>query len=517
MAALPGDVSPLRCLWVRDYGRVGTRGKSLYEPRNHSSWSNSIMSVRLSLAWTYLAQVLGFLITFGSTVVVARLVSPRDFGIFAMATAATTIINLFMQFGLAKYIMREEELSRELLQSLFTVNVLLSLTYVGSILVGAVLAGSLFGSDDVGRFLYVFALFPLFAMFEFIPEALCSRNMRFGVISLLQVARAVVMAGTTMFMAWKGYAFLSFAWAQVLAWATTSIFFNVIVWRPDVWRLRFAGLKDILKFGSQMIGISGLSQFGTRAGEMILGSLLGLANLGLYSRAASLPATLYGNIFGAGGNVIFSRMSLDLRETGEFHQTYLRFMRLLLGLMWPMLLGLAVLSRPVIHILYGAKWEAAAVPLSLLTLTAAVAGGLGMAQEIFILRHETARQMKIELVRTVLGLVLFLGGALISLPFAAAAKLFEALLAFALYRRPMNELIGGPAGALRGIYFEAAALAMATALPSFVLMLWTGFSPETPLVPMIISVTIGGLSWVVLLWRRRHPLFVELFRLHDRK
>lgn len=55
------------------------------------------MSVRRSLAWTYLAQALNFFVTFGSTVVVARLVSPRDFGIYAMATAVTTIINVFMQ------------------------------------------------------------------------------------------------------------------------------------------------------------------------------------------------------------------------------------------------------------------------------------------------------------------------------------------------------------------------------------------------------------------------------------
>jgi hypothetical protein len=55
------------------------------------------MSVRRSLAWTYIAQIICFAISFGSTVIIARLVSPRDFGIFAMAGAATTIINLLMQ------------------------------------------------------------------------------------------------------------------------------------------------------------------------------------------------------------------------------------------------------------------------------------------------------------------------------------------------------------------------------------------------------------------------------------
>ena len=104
------------------------------------------MSVRRSLAWTYLAQVLSFVVTFGSTVMIARIVSPRDFGVFAMATAVATIINVFMQFGLAKYVMREKEMTQDVLRSVFTVNVMMSAIYIIAILIGSVAAGRLFHS-----------------------------------------------------------------------------------------------------------------------------------------------------------------------------------------------------------------------------------------------------------------------------------------------------------------------------------------------------------------------------------
>jgi O-antigen/teichoic acid export membrane protein len=475
-----------------------------------------MMSVRLSLVWTYLAQISAFMITFGSTIVVARLVSPRDFGIFAMATAATTIINIFMQFGLAKYIMREAELSVGLLRSLFTVNVFLSLFYVGAILIGAMFAERFAGSADVGRFLYVFAFFPLFAMMEFIPEALCSRDGRFGVISLLSVLRAIVIALTTLVLAWQGFAYMSFAWAQVFAWAATAICFNVLIWRPDVWRLRFKGVRDILHFGSQMIGIRGLSQLGTRGGEIALGSFLGLTSLGLYSRAAGLPNTLLNNVFGAAGNVIFSRMSLELRETGQLHQTYIRFMRLLLGVMWPMMFGIAVLAGPVIHLLYGAKWQAAATPLSFLALATAATIALGLASEVFILRHETKQQFVLEAVRTGVGLLLFVGGAMISLTAVAAAKLGEALVAFAIYRAPIRRLLGAPEQALRKIYMESLMLGSVAALPSLLLMLSSDFSPATSLPAIIGAVGLGVFFWAVLLWRRQHPLAAEFMSVVNR-
>ena len=78
---------------------------------------------------------------------------------------------------------------------------------------------------------------------------------------------------------------------------------------------------------------------------MTLGSLLGLGALGLYTRAAGLPGQVMSNVFGAASNVIFSRLSSDLRDHGEIHPNYLHFMRLLLGILWPMMIGIAVLAH----------------------------------------------------------------------------------------------------------------------------------------------------------------------------
>ena len=467
------------------------------------------MSVRLSLVWTYLAQALSFLVTFAATVVVARLVSPRDFGIFAMANAVSTIINVLMQLGLAKYLVRETDLNRDLLRSVFTVNMMMTVLYVILILISAAAAGRLFGSVEVGKFLLVFAIFPLIAMMEFVPAALCARDMQFGVIAVLSVVRAVVVGATTLVLALNGFAYMSFAWAQLLGWLATTVCYNILVWRPDIWRLRFKGIRSILQFGAQMIGITGVSQLSTRAGEMLLGSLLGLTPLGLYTRASSLPMQLYANSIGAGSNVIFSQLSRDLREIGSFHKNYLRFMRLILGFLWPMMFGLAVLAQPVIHILYGAKWQGAATPLALLTVASAVTVATGMTPELFILRHETPRQVKIESIRSAAGFFLFAGGALISLPVAAMAKVAESFLALLLYRRPMAAMVGAPSGELRDVFLEGLALTAAAVLPAFLLMCWTNWSAFTPLPEAVACTGLGGLLWSVILVQRAHPIATE--------
>lgn len=471
------------------------------------------MSVRRSLAWTYSAQGLSFLISFSSTIVVARLVTPRDFGIFAMAGAVAIVINVLMQFGLAKYITREAEIGLEKLRAVFTVNVFMSLLYCGSLLIGALVARHMIGSDEVADFLLVFAIFPLFAMMEFIPAALSARDMKFGLIAVATVTRAVVVAGTTVALALLGYAYMSFAWAQVVTSLATALIFNVAVWRPEVWRLRFRGLRSIAQFGAQMIGISGINQFNVRGGEMALGSLLGLTSLGFYSRASSLPQTIYQNVLGPGSNVIFSKLAADLRETGAIHDTYVRFMRLLLALMWPMLLGIAVLAQPVIFVLYGSQWQEAAVPLALLAIATAATAALGLTGEVFILRGETGRQIRIEAIRAALGISIFIGGAMISLTMAAAARIAEALLAFLLYRRSLLRLVGGPRGPLRMIYLEAVLAAGLAIAPSFALMVWWSWSPNTPIAQIALAVLLGIAAWALFLVWRRHPLYLEVVNL----
>jgi O-antigen/teichoic acid export membrane protein len=297
----------------------------------------------------------------------------------------------------------------------------------------------------------------------------------------------------------------------------TSISFNVVVWRPDVWRLRFEGSRSILQFGAQMIGISGVTQLGARAGEVFLGSMLGLGPLGLYSRASSLPTTLHGTIYAAGSNVVFSRLSREFNETGAFYLTYVRFMRLLIGLLWPMLFGLAVVAGPVIHVLYGPKWQGAAVPLSLLSVATAITVGIGMTVEVFILRHQTGRQVKIEGMRGIVGFLMFACGAIVGLSAAALAKVAEALVAAMLYRRPMNDLLGGPSGELRQVYIEGLLLSAAASLPVFIGMCWARWSETAPLGILIPSVVLGGFLWLALLFRLRHPIAAELLRLIEER
>ena len=81
----------------------------------------------------------------------------------------------------------------------------------------------------------------------------------------------------------------------------------------------------------------------------------------------------------------------------------------------------------------------------------------------------------------------------------------------------MEQLIGGPVGELRCVYKEALLLSVAAILPSFLLMCWTDWSALTSTPAVIVAVGMGGLLWTTILWRRQHPIAVEVAGLLRRK
>jgi O-antigen/teichoic acid export membrane protein len=244
--------------------------------------------------------------------------------------------------------------------------------------------------------------------------------------------------------------------------------------------------------------------------------MLGLASLGLYSRASNLASLIFQNLYGTATGVIFAQLSKTFRETGELRAPFLRGLEMILAVMWPLLIGLAVLSQPAVHILYGAKWQAAAQPLSLLMIAQFVILSFGMNWELFVLRDETARQTNYEIFRAVGGLVLFALGSLFGLSAAAAGRIGEATIGAVAYLPHMSRLSGASLPEFGKVYLESVLLTIAAVSPSLGLMLWSGWSPETSPILIALAVLSGLGLWALALKQLRHPFLNEILHVLER-
>jgi O-antigen/teichoic acid export membrane protein len=238
--------------------------------------------------------------------------------------------------------------------------------------------------------------------------------------------------------------------------------------------------------------------------------MLGLPALGLFGRASNLATMIFSNMYGTITRVVFVKLSQDYREHGKLREPFLKWLRVIAGFMGPVLLGLAVLSKPAILLLYGEKWLGAALPLSLLMVAHFIALRFAMNWELFVIRDQLKVQTALEFVRSVVSLFNRAIGCLFGLVGAAVASIVDAIFSIVLYGKQIDRLIEAEPNDLMHATAETIGITFAAIFPAFVLMVWTGWDAHTPLPLVSASVAMGAIFWLVTLAWLRHPLFEEI-------
>ncbi len=468
------------------------------------------MSIRTSLAWSYGSQALTLVINFAASVAVARLLSPREVGTYALAMAISGILAVFTSLNLQSYVVREGELAPDTVRSIYTLNALTKAALALAMLGIAAVEQVVFGQAAIAAVLAISSVGPLFDIFEFVPAALYQREMQYGVLSRVGLGRTVITAGVTVTCAAVGFGARAQAFGPVAGAIFAATCYSVLRRRDLVIRPTRRGLKPAAVFGLQIMSISGVAQITQRLSDLVLARFLGIAALGLYSRASNLANIVFGNVYGLATGVVFVKLAKDLRETGSLRATFVLSLRMITACVWPLMAGIGVLSGPLISILYGPKWLAAAPALSLLMLSQFIVLGFGMNWELFVLRRETARQVRFEAARATVGLAAFAIGSLFSITAAALGRVVEAIVGYVLYRPHVDRLAGTEKGDLERVFGESLLLTAIAVAPSLLLMTVERWAHDTspPLIAGAVGLGVAG--WFAALVARRHPLIAEL-------
>lgn len=468
------------------------------------------MNVRRSVFWSFGGQGLSSILAFATSVVLARLLTPLEFGIYAIAIAAQGILQVFATFSVGAYVTRHNDLNEEVLAGAFTVNALISLALSAMMLGLSFLAAPLLGAAEAGNVLRLLALGPVIGIFTFRPAAMLQREMAFQTISIILFANVVVTSTVTLGSAWAGASYASAAFGLVAGAIFQAATYSSVAARHVSLRVSFVNWAEITKFGLNIVSVSGVSLLMARLSEIVLGRTLGLTTLGLYGRAGGVANILAENIYGTATKISYVKLAQDARDHGDLRPTFLRSMNLILGLLWPMQIGLAVLAGPVVRNLYGPEWTGAALPLSLLMIGQCISMIIGMNWELFALRNEMFRQTRLEITRAGVGFVLFVAATQFGLVWAAASRIGEALFGILIYRRHVPRLARTEPGELAGIWGQNGVLAIAAVLPAFVLMIASDWSSLVPLGQAAAAVAVGIGLWAIVLLRFDHPLWQEI-------
>lgn len=470
------------------------------------------MAVRSSLAWMAGAQLGTVVFQFLSQVVLARCLSVHDNGIYAFALSIVLLLSLIQAAGLKTLIIREEVLNREVVATAFTMNAIVLGLMSLAIFAVAGLGGRFLGDPGVAYVLRAMAVTPLLTILAFVPASMLEREGRFREIAVIGVASSLGGAIATIAFALTGHSYMSVPYGQ---WVTNGItlLLTVVIGREHLFfAISFRSWRRIGHFGAQMLAVAGVNTASAKLAEVALARLLGLTAMGLFYRATSINQMLWSNVHMLIGRVMLIEFSSLNRQGAVFRERYMTALEMSTGLLWPMFGGVAVLSAPLLHIVFGEQWVPAATAMSLVLFASMIHVSMSMAWEVFAARDEMGTITRIEYIRAGITLVAFVAACFVSLEAAAAARVFDGVLALFLYRPHLLRLTGCSAGDLNRCYRRSGLLTLLACLPAAALVL-TAERPSLLPVGLIVGAVLSGIAlWAVGLVAIQHLLLDEISR-----
>ena len=319
--------------------------------------------------WAYGAYVGGRVLTLIATAILARLLTPREFGLVALAILFMFLLETLSDLGVSQALViapEEEELERA--ETVFVWSVMLGAGF--SIMTAALspLAAAFFHQPKLTGILAALGLRFFLRSLSSTHFALAQRRIDFRPRTAAQLSDVSTRGITAIVCAIAGLG----AWSLVIGYLVGSVALTVMLWTMVKWRPQLrpqrAHLRSMLSFGGMITAVGLLTAIETNLDYIMIGRFLGATDLGLYTLGFRLPELMILNLSVVAAQVLFPAFAAVDRE--RLGHALLVAFRYTLMIALPMAVALAVLARPFILALFGHQWERSAPAMQLLTLYA---------------------------------------------------------------------------------------------------------------------------------------------------
>ncbi len=342
-------------------------------------------------------NVISRAVSIGTGIILARLLSPADYGTFTVALVALVLIANVNDLGLEPTIVRwPGDLSRVAPTAMTLIFGSSCLLFGFMFLLAPAFASALNASSAVGV-VRLLAFGVVIGGAFAVPSALLTRSFRQGRRTVADVTGLAVTTGLTILLAVRGFGPWSLAWGRVVGNAVNSILHFLLAparyrpgWDPEIARQLLRGSLPLA--GTSLVAVAALN-----VDYMIVGRVLGPASLGFYLLAFNLsswPVNMFSTAVAQVSVPAFARLQDNL---GDLQLAFRRALRLLLAVSVPVAALVAALALPVVRFVYGARWAPAAAPLGFLALLGAIRVALQLVSDLLVATGRGHSTLKLQL------------------------------------------------------------------------------------------------------------------------
>lgn len=315
---------------------------------------NSIHKSVLYSALERYGSVVFFVI---STAFLSRLLTPQEFGIYAVVGALTTVAAAsFQEFGGANYLIQKPSLSERDIRAAFSITLCLSAVLATAVFELRDVAAWFFSEDGLKIGIAISALNFLLSPFSMTITALLRRDMSFGILARCNLAGSFVTAVASVVLAALGYSFMAPILGMLAGNAAVLALLIASQRNPRIFLPSFHGYRDVLGFGAYSSGTILINILYTLSPQLILARVLDFNAVGLYSRAINVTQVFEKTVIQVFSPVIMPAVIAHTRTGGDLKRIYLNAVELLSVVQWPFLTFVTLMAEPIVRIWFGPTW-----------------------------------------------------------------------------------------------------------------------------------------------------------------
>lgn len=310
----------------------------------------------VNFIWRFAERCGAQLVTFIVSIVLARILSPSDYGTIALVTVFTTILQVFIDSGLSTALIQKKDADDLDFSSVFYFNFIVCLILYIIMFVSAPCIADFYKDSNLITIIRVISLTLIISGVKGVQQSYVSRNMLFKRFFFSTLGGTIFSAVLGIIMAYAGFG----VWAIVFQQLSNNAIDTLILWITVKWRpikkFSWIRLKHLLSFGWKMLASSLLDAVYNNLRNMIIGKLYTSADLAFYNQGDKFPKLIVTNINTSIDSVLLPTMSNEQDNHVRVKDMTRRAIKISTYIMAPLMIGLAFCARPVVQLVLTDKW-----------------------------------------------------------------------------------------------------------------------------------------------------------------
>jgi O-antigen/teichoic acid export membrane protein len=463
-------------------------------------------TTRVSLLFSFVEKYVLVLLSLAGGMIISRLLTPTEAGTYAVAAVLLGVAQVLRDFGAGQYLVQERELTDAKLRAVLGASFLFAWPLAALIaLLGYPLA-RFYREPSLAPLLQLLAVNFVLLPFSSVILPMLRREMRFGAICAINLTHGLCSVLVSVTLAWHGFGFMSMAWGSVAA-TSAALLLSLWLSPPKLpWLPARAGIGQVIVFGAYATGGNLIDEAGAAAPDLVIGKMIGMDAVGIFGKAIAVLAVFHKAITNAVTPVVYPLYAAHVRGGGDARDAYLRTVSYMTAFAWPFFACVAVMALPILRLLYGEQWDAAAPLIRIMCFSSALYSISCMSRYFLVAIGQAAPQARLDGMTVMLRIALLILAAPFGLSAVAWAIVGATVFRVTFTMRCLTRLGGISIAQVAAASFKGLLLTgLAVLAPLSVLAL----SPDSPALAVVAGIA-SVLLWLAGIVLVRHPLIDEL-------